>query len=796
MKKSYGCPLWMVATLAGLSIAAGVGVARIEPVGRKADLLQFDVLSEMIMEEGYTNTVVFARYWACPDFYAASVVWSEPHGGGLMDMKTAVVCSDRTAFRMHNEKYAFWIPTNTTYPKPLGEREEFAHGAGLYEGAEMRFAESEAVSRRVYVSDLAALNASNPDTDTIIDVKPSARGDGVKRKLAQLKVRAKSGLIESMELFDGQQRSMGRMQYEYEQSDNDRRLARLVANLPERPEKLVINGEATIRIMGDGEDQVRTSEGPRTVDHVSHKGGRTCTVTYEDTVVGDATLRLPAKVQVRATNDGRLVRSARLMNFKRVDLNKEEVWEAAKAFCNLSSEDWTYYRLSGDYIHPKPRLGPMRVDPNDLDFVRRLIARYPVPETPLPPPEFFASASTQRRDMWADERQDPAKWKERFEARRLEQEERQRLLDKLAEEARRMPKPPRQEIEPNDAKVIRQLCTHYGRMLLPPLTEEQRTELKTRGGVVQYKKPESLQEIERLRDKLFRVLDYHRVPRLAEDRPPEVKSDDREEIRKLRAYYEEQVRQEDRGLGGQLKALEALSTLDRMLRDYDAFERNTLRYLQMVQNAGLPGTYMAGGHMNIEILMEAGEHEKANRLLLQWADKSAATNDPDTILRFVCRDGDGAKRDPWAALHLLDRFLAKAGLSPLERYEGLAMRAICLDRIDKLLATPEADRSELREAQARWILTTTARARLATMVEPAVRRAVSAWEALGPARWNEAKPYSTQNMLPAAQNMMRPPDSTRLQETSAQLDQLVRQRMVQEGTAPRSGGTGRSRTAR
>jgi hypothetical protein len=766
----------MVAALATLSITAGIGLGQIQPSGKKAGLIQFDVISELNMDEAYTNTVVFTRYWVCRDYYAVSVVWSEPHGMGMVDMKTAVVLSDKTRFRVDNEKYASWVPTNTTYSKPLGERGPFRHGGGLYEGAEMRFAEAEALARRVYVSDLALPKDPNQGANGVVDVKVAKGTDGIERKLARLKAQVKDNKIKSMELFDARQRSLCRTKYEYERDGNASPLAKLVAELPARPEKLAVNANLT-NFSSGGEKKVYKV---KDVDHVYHKGGRTCAVTYEDVAIGDKALRLPVQVEVRASDDKRLLRSARLMNFKHVDLDKSAVWEAAKAFGDLSSEDWAYYKLVGKYISPNPKLGPLKVDPNDLAFVRRLIAKYPLAERARPPRTPMEQPT--RMDPGALELA-PEAWTQRAralaEARKKEQEQRQEQREKWLEEIAKKPKPPRMEIEPNDARVIRQLIAHYRKESRLTLEEEAR---KAKGPVV-HALSKSERERHDLEGELRRLLKYHHAPRLPEDEPPQVEPADCELIGQLQVYYEKLATQQDRGLGGRLKAVHALTRLDRMRKDYDAFEGHTTRYLQMVQEAGLPAACMVGAHRNLETLVVASQYEKANELLRQWADKSAAENDADAILRFAGWDVEGNKRDPWASVQLLDRFLKRSGLSPVQRYEGLALRAIALHKVDRLLTDPETVESELRSAQAQWILSTTTRAEVAKRVEPALREALSAWQSLGAARSSEAKPYSTANIGAFTMNLAGYPEATKLQETSAILNSIIQERTGQTGAA-------------
>jgi hypothetical protein len=264
--------------------------------------------------------------------------------------------------------------------------------------------------------------------------------------------------------------------------------------------------------------------------------------------------------------------------------------------------------------------------------------------------------------------------------------------------------------------------------------------------------------------------------------------DDLKTIARLRQHYEELARQTDRRFGGQLRALHALIRLDQMCGDYGAYETHTLRYLRTLEDAGLHAMYLVGGCWNVETLMEAGQYVKANHLLQQWADKAVAANDTEAVFRFSQSDF-GGKKHPWMTVQLTDRLLRRSGLTPLQRYEGLALRAIGLHEIDQLVSGREMIETESERALGQWVLSSTSAAALAGRVEPALRQALQAWQALGPEGRSEAKPYSTANMLPGAGNMGDYPEATALQETSAQLDRIVRERSARSGA-------GRSRPTR
>jgi hypothetical protein len=764
------------------------GFSQIQPSGKKAGLIRFDVISELNMLSAgwpcHPNKVVCARYWVCADYYAVSVIRTEPSG----DLNTLVVFSDETAFRLDDEERSEYVAVNTTYRKPLGERGPFrvrhVFGSMLPFAANTRHAEAEAASRRVYVDDLGPAKSRRSGANEMIDVDVPKNPGGTTRKLAHLKVRAQDGRIESMELFDGQQRQLGKMRYEYERAGNVLQLARLIADWSARPEKLAVDVDET----GSPES---------TVDYVSHKGGRTSTVTYKSIALGDKLLRLPVQVEVYRGDDKRLLRSAKLTNFKQVNLDQAGVWKAAKTFAGLSSEDHALAQLRDKYRATPPRKRrPLQVDPNDVAVARRLIAKYPVPEAPRPPDRPWRRAPGKRVAPDLDPNMGPQQMRARQEARQRESAQRSEEVKAWREQATKTPKPKQMTVEPGDARAIRERVARYDDMLVPPpLTEEEKTKYASQDWVPRpSESTEEEREIRELRDNLRKILNYHRVPELPEDKPKPVEPGDLDLIRQLRSHYEKLAVQQDQGLGAQLRALGALIQLDWIPHDYDAYEGHTVRYLQMMRNAGLIPMHMLSGFEHIRHLVTAGQCDKANKLIKSWADRSGAENDADAIFRFANMEGYRPMLS-WASVQVLDRLLQRPGLSPVQRYEALALRAINLDEIDRFQADPEAgDSNRLvldREADKnksrainQWILSTTTRAGISKLVEPAIRQAVSAWGALGSARWSEAKPYSTKNLAPRVRNANAVPDATRLQETSARLDRIVRQRFGQKGTTP------------
>jgi len=557
-----------------ISIAGGMGAGALEPCGKDTGLIQFDAISEVNLDwSGSANIVVFARYWVCADYYAVSVLWTEPHGGGR-DLRSLRVLSDETGFRMNDEHHSFYIPANTIYAKPVGERPAFRWFGGSYGAEEMRFAEADALARRVYVSDLVSVK----DRDGTFDVDVPQDTRSAARNLAHVKVEAKDNRIDSMELFDREQRLLAGMEYAYERDGGPRRLATLTAELPVRPVKL---GSPPLTIVApDG--QITTGPTVPDVNYVSHKGGRTCTVTYEDVALGKQVLRLPVRIRVVRSDNKQLLRSARLMNFKRVDLDKDEVWQAAGAFGGLGSMYATWEGLMKKLVWHTPDLGPLSVDPNDPAVVRRLTAKYPVWDPPSPGRGKSRIGIGKREGTSPDDtevtREEAMAWKRERTQSMMEEQER---LKEFRRRVARMPRPPRKDIEPDDARLIRQLCAHYEKS---QWTKEQRAVPKPDEAMVRVRYIHSPRgrQIKELLDQLYGILRYHREPTLPEDRPPEPNESDLKLMGELKSHYEKLALERDRGPGGRLKAINLLTGLDRAAKDFDSFESHVVRYLQML----------------------------------------------------------------------------------------------------------------------------------------------------------------------------------------------------------------------
>ncbi len=774
--------LWLLVILMVLSTMAGTGSGPMEPKGKTVGLIQFDVITELFANRpGVSNIVVFARHWVCPEYYAVSFPWVEFPGQSL-NYKGQVVFSDEAAFNIDDELSSHPRALHASHPKPLGSRPPLRHFVGTHY---LRFAESETLSKRVYIDNFASAANQNGT----IDVNVPDRSSGVSRKLGRLKAQVQQGQIESMELLDKDHEPLTAIRYEYDRRSGSDCLSKLVAQLPVRSQEVVLNAEP--KVLPSGE--IQTSQGTR-LDYVRHKGGRTCTVHYQDVVLGAKHLRLPVKIEVRRSDTQELLRSARLMNFKQVDLDKAGVRRAAAVFAGPDPLYDTRSQLISKFLNHEPKLGPPSIDPNNLAAVRQLIAKYPFFERPLGPKPVESEKFMPPPLNWDGHEQ----WRQEQEQRRIERSaERQKRADEWRERVAQMPRPPRQQIGEDDTRLIRQLYAHYEKVSRH-LTEPQKEavyKLIAEGELVDCFIPPLPQDARDLYDDLEKILRYHRFDPLKEDQPPEPNASDVTLIRELREHYERISQKDDRGLGGKFRAVHSLMSLDRTLKDWDTLERHVRRYLQMMAEAELNEMYLMGGIEHIEKFIGAGRYGQIDRLIPTCAGRAVSVNPPESIFRW-CGPFGGADTDPWLAVEVLDYLLKRSDLSVLQRYEALAWRAIFLDKIDRFLADPKTDEDPARAARKRWILSHATKAQITELTLYAVVNAAQAWGALGPARYAEAKPYSTENMNPSAKNIKEAPDATRLQEVSAKLDAIVGRRTPPKRPSPRLDAPGWRRRSR
>jgi len=132
------------------------------------------------------------------------------------------------------------------------------------------------------------------------------------------------------------------LHFTYETNRPSGALARLDAIISEKGLMLGLGGDgAEIRI---GKDNQRVTQFPGTYG----KGGRKSSVFYEQVSIGDKSARLPVRIEVRGPGN-ELLRSARLLNFKRINLTALEARERALEFSAFDSAHISYRNFLEKY---------------------------------------------------------------------------------------------------------------------------------------------------------------------------------------------------------------------------------------------------------------------------------------------------------------------------------------------------------------------------------------------------------------------------------------------------------------
>jgi len=754
----------------------GPANASIEPTGRSVGLIQFDATIYVRRQLDLPNSTIFARYWVCPQYYALAIPWTEPRVFSILYLSGLACLSDDSGFHRHHSWYTKPQYVDRSYQKPVGDRPPFTWGGGVYSPNDVRFADFAALSRRLFERDLKDLQASG----TMEFHDPA-------RKVSSVRYKAAGGRLESLDILDKDNRPFCKIKYEYTSDDHPPKLDKLIAELPVRPQMIARRGTIKLYNPGTGEYRVRPSE----AEYVYHKGRRICQVMYQDIQLGQRLVRLPVRIEVRIASNNLLLRSATLSNFKLVNMTKEQVWQQAKTYAHWGPEDHSRMRLLGKYvdIQPRLRIPGFAVDPNDMAFVKALMAKYPVPRRPTPFISTEPPPNLDPNDL-ARSFQQIEQYRQR---QRSQREEHRRQFEAI-------PKPPRMHIEPNDLRAIRNLMVYFYQVKRSQPDQQQIAQSDpnqlARHSLSDTQATQQISAILRQLEDIYR---YHHRPALPEDLPPEMDPNDRLTIQQLQAYFTNLLESKDSDLPYRLKAICALCDIDRLLKDYRSLQAHIKQHLEMAIKEKIGTVYLDIGSEYLMILLQDGQMDMAADLVRTWTSTAVAQLAPDEVVNF----GPYVLKQPhqlWAALNLADALLARPGLTALQRYAGLAIRAIALTRMDALvkdLETGQIVNNEAAETSARFILRMASRQQIANQIDKAVQQAVQAWRFLGSAAVNQAKPYLGTDIKEVLLPYLGPVntdtniqllgdlvDPTPLQELSAMLDQIVRQRSTRAGQQP------------
>ncbi len=335
----------------------------LQPTGSRVGAVQFDAVIEVNSESNVSHVLLFARYWVGPDYYGLGITWGEPHGIGLdlsLYPPTLVIVSNKAGFEVLHDIRSEYA---ASYARPLGERGVFGFMYGDYPIQNTRFAEQEALATRLYGQDFTDVNWCVGDVNETLEM---SHADNRERAISRLNVHACDGRIESITLFDFESRMLKDIDYAYAERNGHVQLLRQQVYLPERP--------LAVALQGDGfRVKVREKEYKCTrFDAVHHEGGRKCTIEYEPVTLNGKDVLLPTQEIVWDGRKEKILRSVRMMNFKRVDLDANGVKEAARRFCGFTDKDREYRDLLIKYWK-KPSA---EIAQGDRDTIERLRSHY------------------------------------------------------------------------------------------------------------------------------------------------------------------------------------------------------------------------------------------------------------------------------------------------------------------------------------------------------------------------------------------------------------------------------------
>jgi len=352
-----------------LSWVNGTTIKAIEPKGVNIGTLQFDAVLEMNYTYGPACEIAFARYWVSPEFYTVSVVWNEPSRIRHFGMASLTYHSTQANFRIYHEDYP---DINRIHDKPLRKRPPFKWVAGGYHYDEPRFSETDALTRRVYVSDVKSIADPNRSSGDTIDMPVLTRRTESGRALNRLKARVKGSTIESLELYNQKDRMLERLTYLYANKKSDTPMLRQLHGwLPQEPFVFGNVDGSEFKVTVNASEPTERTYHFAGIEVSHHTGDRSCSVDYAPVDFNDQSVPLPAAVTVRHGQSNEVIRTARIMNIKRVALDPNEAWEAARVFAGPSKQDKQFRALRKKYWEKYPSA----LESADMNVVRQL-ARY------------------------------------------------------------------------------------------------------------------------------------------------------------------------------------------------------------------------------------------------------------------------------------------------------------------------------------------------------------------------------------------------------------------------------------
>lgn len=347
--------------------STGLSNIQVIPNGTDVSMVRFDATLELNAHHMETQMVIFGRYWVTEQHYILGIVWTEPHYEfGLSVYPVSMIIESGQQFRISSQLRK--VP-NRVFSKPIGSRGAFRHVFNSYPILDIRFAESEAFARRLYVDDLGRIPPLPQDGwHDLALAGPPSDSDAL-RSLKRLSWRSNNSRMTDLHVFDTHNQMVANVHYDYF-NHRPHQLQKQTVVLPERHMVAELQG-AGLTVKTD-----HKTEQHNKFNIVHHKGGRECVIDYSPFQIDDAHVSLPTAISVCRQDTGGNLRSARMENHIMGQKNPKDMRGLAKSFCHYSPDELKCRALWSKY-RSKPVESIVPGDMQRLDTIRKRFAGRP-----------------------------------------------------------------------------------------------------------------------------------------------------------------------------------------------------------------------------------------------------------------------------------------------------------------------------------------------------------------------------------------------------------------------------------
>src|SRR5215831_1277100 len=274
------------------------------PLGRNLPGVRFDAKITEWHGPLRKRVTLYVRYWVTPTAYQMQIIWAEPNGADLdfpFYAPGLLVRSTSSEFGIEQQ----WSGNGEDrYDKPIPQRPPLRYMFGEYQPSNMRSDEAELSRNRIAPAAIEVPGRTNDPATGLGET--GGQGAGRKRTFD---ASFSDGRLDALNFLDyhASQTASNRYRYAADQSSD---LEELDTLINEGRIEVGFRG-AGIKTWANGvTNTFRELLLPR------NKGGRVAKVLYKRVADRDADLKLPELIEIRNAQDGNLLRSADITDFK------------------------------------------------------------------------------------------------------------------------------------------------------------------------------------------------------------------------------------------------------------------------------------------------------------------------------------------------------------------------------------------------------------------------------------------------------------------------------------------------